>query len=413
MKHIKRSVGVVGVAFRQLIYNRARTALAVFGIVMAVLSVTLLLGVGAGVLATGEELADDTGRDLWVSGGPVEINPQMVGGFQNPIVDSHELADDLETHDGVDTAVPMAFNAVYVSTDGDDFETVMGVGVTGGGPAVEIAEGDGFSGNDTHRVDGEYDGPMNHEVIIGPALADEYDLEPGDTFHVGGTLRNAEENEFTVVGISTTFEDLTGTNAVTVRLSDLQTLTGMTFNDRSSLITVTLTDNAQQEVVKDDLETQYPDLDVRTNREQITEMFERQALILAGGVSLSLLALLSGVFFSLNLVLSLVYQQRKELAMFRAVGGSRYSLTGIALVQTMGIALVGGALGLLLTPVAAGGLERTTVAITGFEGLVQVPPEAYGLAIAITVFFTVIGTLAAVWRLSRHEIAELLEANDG
>ncbi|MFC7058810.1 ABC transporter permease [Halovenus salina] len=368
MSRIRRYGGIGGIALRQLVYHRVRTLLTILGIVLAVLSVTLLLGIGAGVLETGEQLVDSTERDLWISGGPTELNPESVGGFRNPIVDSHAVAAEIDARDDVSAAVPLAYNAVYISTDGEEFETVLSVGVGGSGPAISLQAGEGFSPGDTHLVDGEYTGPLNQEVIIGPDLADKKDLAPGDTLYLGGTLRNAKANEFSVVGISPTFSTLTGTETVTVRLSDLQTLTAMSLSDRSSLITVTVTDDADVETVHTKLQQAYPDFTIRTNQEQITAVLERQALILTGGLSLSLLALLAGIFFSLNLFLSLIYQQRTEFAIFRATGGSTGSILLLALLQAVVIALLGVSIGMLLTPIAATALEEVTIVITGFEG---------------------------------------------
>lgn len=403
MKRIRRTAGLVGVALRQLSYNRARTAFAVLGIVVAVLSVTLLFGVASGVTETGEELVEETDRDLWVSGGPIELSPQSVGGFRNPIVDSHNLSAELESHEGVSSAIPIAFNLVYVGTNPDDLETVFGTGVPGGGQAVSLEAGDGFTGGDTHRAGGEYDGPMTHQVLIDPATAEQYDIGVGDTLHLGGTVRDAQRNEFEVVGISTTFSDLSGTQTVTIRLSELQTLTGMAFTDRSSLIMLTLEDDADPEVVQAELQQEYDELHVRTNREQVTEVLEGQVLLVVGGMSLVGLAVLAGLFFSLNLFLSLIYQQRREFGVFRATGGSLRSVVGIALVQGVTIATLGGGLGMLATPVAAAGIERVTATVTGFEGLVAVPSEAYLVAGGLVVVFGFVGTLLAVWRVARED----------
>jgi len=88
MSRLRTYAGLVWIALRQLRSDRMRTVLAVIGVTLAVLSVTLLTGVGAGVISTGNQMFDDSGRDLWVSGGPIEVAPGSVGGFQNPIPNS-------------------------------------------------------------------------------------------------------------------------------------------------------------------------------------------------------------------------------------------------------------------------------------------------------------------------------------
>ena len=312
MKRTNRLGGLVGLAFRQLASNRARTAFAVVGVAFAVLSVTLLFGVGTGVFETGEQLLDQSEQDLWVSGGPIDIQPGTVGGFQNPLVDAHAVAAEMEAREAVRTAAPIGLQTVYVSTDGEEFDTVVGSGTRSDGPLVDLQAGGGFNGSDTHYADGAYDRPMTQEAIIDPATAEQYNLSVGDTFHVGGTITDARRNEFEVVGISGTFRQFVGTQTVTLRLSELQTLTGAAYDDRATLITVRLEDGADVEAVKADLEAAYPEFTIRTNSEQLQAVLERQAAIIAGGLSLVALAIISGMLLSLNLFLSLVYQQDRK-----------------------------------------------------------------------------------------------------
>jgi putative ABC transport system permease protein len=400
MRRTNRLGGLVGLALRQLASNRARTAFAVVGVAFAVLSVTLLFGVGTGVMETGEQLLTDSEQDLWVSGGPIDIQPGTVGGFQNPLVDAHAVAAEMEAREEVRAAVPIGLQTVYVSTDSEEFDTVVGSGAPTGGPLVDLQAGDGFNGSNTHYADGNYDGPMTHQVIVDPATAEQYNLSVGDTLHVGGTITDAQRNQFEVVGISGTFRQFVGTQTVTLRLSELQTLTGTAYDDRATLVTVRLEDGAGVEAVKADLEAAHPEYNIRTNSEQLTAILERQAAVIAGGLSLVALAVLSGMLLSLNLFLSLVYQQREQLAVFRAIGGSRASTVGLTLLQGAFIAAAGCALGLALTPVLAATIDGVAAALTGFEGLVRVPLRAYLAGAGVAAGFGVLGTVAGVLRLS-------------
>jgi len=400
MRRTNRLGGLVGLALRQLASNRARTAFAVVGVAFAVLSVTLLFGVGTGVMETGEQLLTDSEQDLWVSGGPIDIQPGTVGGFQNPLVDAHAVAAEMEAREEVRAAVPIGLQTVYVSTDSEEFDTVVGSGAPTGGPLVDLQAGDGFNGSNTHYADGNYDGPMTHQVIVDPATAEQYNLSVGDTLHVGGTITDAQRNQFEVVGISGTFRQFVGTQTVTLRLSELQTLTGTAYDDRATLVTVRLEDGADVEAVKADLEAAHPEYNIRTNSEQLTAILERQAAVIAGGLSLVALAVLSGMLLSLNLFLSLVYQQREQLAVFRAIGGSRASTVGLTLLQGAFIAAAGCALGLALTPVLAATIDGVAAALTGFERLVRVPLRAYLAGAGVAAGFGVLGTVAGVLRLS-------------
>jgi putative ABC transport system permease protein len=399
---------LVGIALQQLRRDRARTVFAVVGVAFAVLTVTLLVGVGVGVLSTGEELLDESGRDLWVTGGPIEVQPSAVGGFQNPIVDAHTLSRALETHDQVSAAVPMSFQVVYVSADGEEFDKVLGAGVPGVGSAISLEAGSGFSTGDRHYAGGGYDGTMTHEVVVDPGTAAAYNLSVGETLHVGGTTSNAKANAFTVVGISPTFRKFLGGRTVTVHLSELQTLTGTAYADRATLLTLSLADGVDAAAVKRELSAAHPGLTIRTNREQFRALLERQALVITGGVSLAVLGVLAGMVLSVNLFLSLLYAQRRDITVVRAIGGSRWSVLWLAVVQAAVVAVLGGVVGLAVTPVAAGSLDGIAASVTGFEGLVQVPSVGYLLGGAVAASFGLVGAVGGVLRVSGGEAVAVL-----
>ena len=403
---IRRSWGHLWIALRQLRWDKARTMLAVLGVALAVLSVTLLAGVGTGVTETGNELFTEADRDLWVTGGPIELAPGSVGGFQNPVPQSHDLAASIEQHEDVHTAVPLAFQVVYVSTDGEEFDTIMGSGTPGAGGSVAISEGDGFTGPNTHYADGAYNGSFTHQVIISPELAEQQDLTVGDTLYVGGTIASARANEFEVVGISPTFSNFLGTATVTLRLSELQTLTGNAYDDSATLITISTVDGADREAVRSELQAAYPEYTFRTNQEQFVDVLQQQAVILAAGTSLVVLGVIAGGMLSLNLLLSLVYIQREPLSVLRATGTTRGGIVSIAMTQAVVIAGGGYLLGIALTPPLAAGIDRVAFAVTGFEGLVQIPAYAYYAGGGIAIGFALLGGLAGAWRITRVTSAQ-------
>lgn len=409
MTRLRAYTGLVWIALRQLRSDRMRTILAVIGVTLAVLSVTLLTGVGAGVVSTGNEMFDDSGRDLWVSGGPIDVAPGSVGGFQNPIPNAHPLAENISAHPDVQTAVPMAFQIVYVSPNGTEFDTTLGSGVPGaGGESVAINQGEGFLGPETHYAGGTYDGNMTHEVVISPEISEKYNLSVGDTVYIGGTVANARANEFEVVGTSSTFENFLGTGTVTTRLSELQTLTGNAYDDSATLITIQTAPGVDREAVRDELAAEYPRYTFRTNQEQLVSLLERQAVVLAAGGSLVVLGIISGGILSLNLLLSIVYVQRKPLSVLRAVGATRRGVVGVAIVQALTIATAGYLLGIGLTPLLATVLDEIALTVTGFDGLIQVPQYAYLAGAGVAFGFALLGGVAGAWRVTRVASANQL-----
>lgn len=404
---------VVGIALRQLRHDRTRTLLAVFGIALAVLSTTLLASVGYGVLETGQQKFDSSGRDLWISGGAVKLAPGSVGGFENSLVGAHNVSNTLQARDDVQTATPMAFQTVYVGTDPESLETIVGVGLEGtgsGNGATQITTGEGFTGSDQHYAGGSYDGPMSQEVIISPRTAQQLNVSVGETLYIGGTVVSARQHEFTVVGISPTFSKFLGAPSVTLWLSELQELTGTTRTDPATMITIDLASDADVGVAEQEIQQQYPQYDVRTNQEQLESILAEKAIVLASGVTLVILAVIAGIALTVTLLALLVYQQRTVLAAAQALGVSSRALIGVVAVQGIILGLLGGAIGIGLTPPAVAGLNALAAAIAGFDGLVQLHDQILVLGGGIAVGIGVIGSAVAGWRVGKiRPLANLRE----
>lgn len=401
MKRPSRWRGLIGVAIALMRHERARTILAAAGVATAVLAAVLLASVGMGVLATGEQKFDESGRDLWISGGPIEIQPGSVGGFSNPLVDAHHLQVQLQAREDIATAVPFVFQTVYASPNGSEFDTIVGTGGTAWGPSVNILEGRAVTRGDPHYADGTYDGPMQHEILVDQQTADRYDLEINDTLYLGGTLSTAREHEFTVVGVTDTYSQFVGTATVVMPPSELQEITGITASDRAGMVTVRVADGADVDTVAADLERAYPEYSVRTNREQLRAILADQAVILTSGASLVLLAIIAGVLLLTNLQLSFVSRHRETFGALSALGTSQWSLVIVVLVNTVSIGVVGGAIGSALAVPSIRAINWVATTITGFENVVSVSPPILLSGFGVSVAVSLVAGLAATLYLGR------------
>lgn len=410
---LRRIRGAIGVAVAQLRHDRLQTVLVVCGVALAVLATTMLASVGYGVVSTGEQKFTQSNRDLWVTGGPLAFSPGAVGGIENQIQDSHQVAARLQEHPDVKQATPLAFRTVYVSTgrEMDSFDTIVGVGVPNAGSGtVSVERGRTFSKGDVHYAGGSYDGPMTNEIIVDERTADRYDVSVGDSLYVGGTIASARQHEFTVVGISPTFSQFLGTPTVTLHTSELQEVSGTTGTDPAALITVDLKRRVDAAAVGADLERQYPDLDVRTNREQFRSVLRGQALVIASGAILVVAAVVAGVALTLTVLSLLVYQQRRALAALKALGLSTRTLVTVAAGQGLSLGVAGGFLGIGLTYPLAWALNRLAVRVIGLEGLVQVPPLLVWLGLGIALGIGTLGAASAAWRVAQlRPLAQLDE----
>ena len=403
---MSRAADLVGLAVTRLRHDRTQTVLVVVGIALAAFAVMVLASVGLGVVETGEGKFDQSGRDLWIVGGPVSLGSDSGGGVAGGITDAHQLHEELIAREDVDTAAALAFRTVYVSNDSRRFETVIGAGAPAVDTAVRITEGRGFTSGDPHYANGTYEGPMTREVVVDPRTAALFDVGLNDTLYIGGTLAAARENEFRVVGISPTFSNFLGSPTVVLHLSELQAVTGTTGTDRATLMTVKLAEGASVDRAEREIQAQYPEYDVRTNREQLESTLREQAVVIASGTALAVFAVVSGVAVTVNVLVSYVYRRRRELAALKAVGLSTATLVGLTLVQALVLGVCGGALGVVLTVLSIPVLNAIAAALVGFEGVVSLRGDVLLLGVALAVVTSALAGAIASVRVGRLDLLQ-------
>lgn len=373
-----------------------RTLLAVAGVALAVLAVTLLAATGAGVLEVGAGQFDQADRDLWVSSEGTRLSTSRGGGFTNTLTDSHSVADRIESHDGVSGASPIAFESVYIDSGGGEFQTVIGTGVEGTGNSVSISEGEGFSAPQRHYAGGSYDGEMSYEVVLDQDTAEQLDIGIGDTVRIGGSLASAREHEFTVVGISPTFSELLGSRTVVLPIAELQRVTGTTERDPATFVTGVTTDGADPETVAEELEAEHTDLTVRTNDEQLLAVLRQRASVLVAGAALVIVAVLAGITLTASLLWLYVHHQRETFAALLAQGVSPRTVATTVGSQGLLIGAIGAIVGVALTIPMALGLSFVASRFVGFSGLVATEPWMLGLGAGIALAVGTIVSLVAV-----------------
>ncbi len=384
-----RLCAVVGIAIAMLRRSPGRTTLSVVAVALAVLSVTLLSGLGVGVVAMGEDGLEASAQDIWITGDPVDPS---ASGTQNPIVGTHEVAATVAAHDDVRATAPIAMHDIYIGAEPDDLERRPSVGIPQTHSRFEFEAGGGFDTVDDIDENGRAADPTAEEIVLDPAIATSLDVDVGDTVYVGASRERADY-EFTVVGTSSYYSQYLGSETVTIPLNDQQALAGTTGTDRATFITATLADDADPDTVEAELSDAHPEYDVRTSDDQVSAFLEERPLVIASGVTLVALAVLGGVVLTTNLFALVAAQQRDELAALRALGLSRRLLAATLGVQGVIIGLLGGLVGLLLTPVAVAGLNSLSQSVIGFDSILRTPPEVYAAGFGLAI---VVGSIVAV-----------------
>jgi len=168
-------------------------------------------------------------------------------------------------------------------------------------------------------------------------------------------------------------------------------------------------DRAQQEMttIMRRLEAQYPEsnanwgAEVVALREQMTGEIRPALLVFMGAVGLVLLVACANVA---NLMLARAAGRRREVTIRSALGASRARLAGELLLESMLLALLGGALGLLL-------------ALWGVEGLRSLGPDTLprvneigldlrvlGFALVLSLVTGLLFGLAPIWQMAGRDL---------
>jgi putative ABC transport system permease protein len=283
------------------------------------------------------------------------------------------------------------------------FSDRLGTNWTGEDELTELREGRGPT--------------ADTEVAINATLADAGDFEVGDRISV---LTREPRRDFTVVGIfgySGDRDSLYGETQVAFTTPIAQQLM-LGLGDVYTELYVQAAPDVTDEQLRDAVAAQLgADYQVRTGEEaadeqasQVQEGLSFFTYLLLGFAGV---ALFVGVFLVLNTFSIIVAQRLRELALMRAIGGSRRQLIASVLVEAAIIGLLASVLGIAIG-IGIGALFA--VVLTGlFGGLplagIGVPPSAILAGFGVGLLVTLVAALLPAWRASRiPPVAAMQEA---
>jgi ABC-type antimicrobial peptide transport system permease subunit len=361
-----------GMTVRNLWRRRTRTALTMLGIGVGIAAIIALGGIGEGIIEAFNALAMGSEADLVA----IEADASDMG------------------YSTIDERVGARLSAL------SDVEAVAGVGFAfdmSRGTAIVFVMGHNpreFAIRHFKIVEGEpLSGPR--QAIVGHQMAEVLSLEVGDTLRI-------LDSSFRVAGIYETgvsFED----SGVVVSLRDAQRLAGRPH--QVSMYTIKLRDPERIDVVRENLEVNFPEIDVTLTSEFAEIMPDLQSM---GQMveQISFLAMLIGGVGMLNTMLMSVLERTREIGVLRSLGWRRRQVIGMILAEALALGIVGGTCGIVLGVAIAWGITQ----IPGVGGML-VPRYGPGLfvqALAVALATGGLGGLYPAWRATRMQPVEAL-----
>ncbi|WP_019008841.1 ABC transporter permease [Deinococcus aquatilis] len=350
-------------AWRGLIRRPVRAALTTAGLAVAVASMVLFLSLGEGVRRVFTQEVGSIGPDLQVS-----LNGFAQGLLPAPNLEA-STADDLRalTEElGFAQITPVVTN-LRQALDPKQSAVFYGLPAESGIQAL-------FSG--VQAAQGRLLRPADEGqpvAVLGARIAQNLGLK------LGSSLRLNRQASVRVIGIIRPENSLTDT-FIFLPIGTLQAALGA--QGKVSLVAIKLLRRASAGRTADILSGRLK-LEVQTQSDFVGFVDRALKISDAARLGISLIAVLVGGLAVANTVMMGVFERMREFATLRAVGARPAFVRALVLAESVLLALVGGAVGVLLGWAGTGGVNLYTQNLAGIDAA-ALTPRLLGLAFGIS-----------------------------
>lgn len=376
--------GVLGLAWervrtRALYTAPRRTWASVAGVALAVALLLVVTGLAVGI--AGPTAAGGEANERWIVPDGGGADSQLVAAGEPRLGAVHRANERLAARDGVRYSTPVLIQPLQVETADGGVEYVVAVGVIpDADERVMGVSTAAMTPGSPYYANGSYDGEWTGEVVLTEGGAATLDAAAGEDL----TLRRAGDRPLTVADVDASASgDVLGTAPVAVmHLGELQAITGADEGDLATQFFVRTDGTAPAA-----LEGLYPETTVLSGAELTARQVLDSDLALALGLAAVVVAVLVGSLFITTTMSLEVAADRRQLLTLASIGVSRRTRLAVYAVQTLVLAVAGGALGGVL---GLAGVRLTNAVAARFfpvDAVAESHPAflLYGLAAALLV----------------------------
>lgn len=360
--------------FVNLSRHRIRSLIGSAGIAFGVAAMLTVLSIVLGAIAMFEKILSSDSHYLVFERNVSDL-------FFSSVPD--EALDSISGIELVESAWPMLFGIV----SSEDKPVITCFGLAGDDRRLDKAE---WLSGDRHSF-----GKAERTVYLGSRAADFIEAKFGEeipvgreTFRIGGILKM--ENGFEDGGIFMPID-----------------LAQEFFHKKgySSIIAVKLKDTSQGDVFKNIVESQYKGL-IALENEEFSQSYSQFKILTATAWGVGICAFLLGGMSVANTMLMAVFARVREIAILRVCGFSKLQVGMMIVCESVLLAFIGAAIGLLIGFVAL----RVMQDVPQLNGYVRPTVDAWMLAgVGFTALLTSIGGSAyPAWMAIKIQPSEAL-----
>ena len=360
---------------KNLFRRKTRTLLTLIGIIIGIVAIVALRALADGLAANYTTALSRSNADLVVGRAKIEGG---VLGFVNEGIDEklgERIAAMPEVEDVagmVYTIVPMPGIPYFVlfGYDPDDYAIQH----------FKISEGRMLGSGRGRRPD--------KEIIIGKAAAENLEKGVGDTVRI-------YESTYRIVGIYETGAPMEDGAAV-ASLAEAQRLSGKPHQVIAFLLK--LKNVRKLEAVRERIERRFPDLAVSQTSEA-TERLDVIEIAQAFAWGISFFAAMVGGVGMMNTMLMSVFERTREIGTLRALGWRRWRVLTMIMGESLGLSLLGSALGMAFGVMLVKLLSRIPAIGSLSQG--SITSGLFLQALSMALALGVLGGIYPAWWASR------------
>ncbi len=369
---IKRLGFVKSETIRSLSRRRGRTLLTITGISIALASIVMLSGIADGFIVQFNKLMAGTDVDLVARQKDISDTSYSAIG--------EKVGRQIAATPGVQSVSGIVFSGVTMK----ELPFFLVFGYAPYEPAIQhfkIVEGRGLQ--------------SNREIIIGRKALEALKAKVGDVLRLS-------EIGFRIVGVyetSVAYEESAGV----MSLRDAQELTGKP--RQVTMYAIKVTDPLQAEAIRQQLETNLPDITVSMTSEfaeNMPDLKSTYAMVFA----ITLLALIVGGISMTNTMIMSIYERTREIGTLRAVGWRRRRVLWMILKESIVLSLLGAAIGFAFAIVL--GWLMQTIPLWGDFLIIVVSPSLLLQTLVVALVLAAIGGVYPAWRAANLSPVEAL-----